>query len=108
MLMILKDFEDFCTCLMLKQLSSEQCPDNKMLVLKIATKIEDSIMSIITLFFEDCELVPEAEKKGGDADEDDAEVQEDDELAAKVMTKVKRIMVMIFSKTEKKYDSWTA
>ena len=53
-------------------------------------------------FDEDCELVPEAEKKGGDADEDDAEVQEDDELAAKVMTKVKRIMVMIFSKTEKK------
>ena len=65
-------------------------------------------MSIITLFFEDCELVPEAEKKGGDADEDDAEVQEDDELATKMMTTVMIFMVMIFFRAEKNYDSLTS
>ena len=57
-------------------------------------------------FDEDCELVPEAEKKGGDADEDDAEVQEDDELATKMMTTVMIFMVMIFFRAEKNYDFW--
>ena len=58
-------------------------------------------------FDEDCELIPEAEKKGGDADEDDAEVQEDDELATKMMTTVIFIMIMIFFRAEKNYDSLT-
>ena len=48
--------------------------------------------------------MPETEEEGGDADEDDPEVEEHDELAAKTVMLVNIVLTMMAMKIKRCYD----